>query len=352
MVLLTLLLTLLLRGLVTNEAFHDARINVSVDKTTVPAALLTGGPVIDARGPGAPRSYRAQDHTMALTFDDGPDEKWTPQILDVLARYHAKATFFVTGSMVVQHPELIRRILAEGHEIGLHTFTHPDLTLQSDRRITWEMAQTQIALAGVAGVHSALFRPPYSSDATALDDLTWPVVKKLADRGYVTAFIDEDTEDWQRPGVDAIVRAALPKKPGAGHVVLMHDAGGDRSQSVAALRILMPQLQSEGYRFTTVSQAIGAGSPMSRASDFQRWEGEAFLYLAHGSVLVMPVLVVLLAVVGTLVFGRFALMLFLSVKHARRTRRRTFSWGPPVTEPATVLVPAYNEQECIANTLN
>ncbi|GJF33559.1 bi-functional transferase/deacetylase [Kitasatospora sp. NE20-6] len=350
-VLLSLLLTLLLRGLVTNEVFHDARINVSVDKTTVPPALLTGGPVIDARGSGEPRSYRAQDHTMALTFDDGPDEKWTPQILDVLAQYHAKATFFVTGSMVVRHPDLIRRILADGHEIGLHTFTHPDLTLQSDSRATWEMAQTQLALAGVAGMHSALFRPPYSSDASALDDLTWPVIKKLADQGYVTAFIDEDTEDWQRPGVDAIVRAAMPAKPGAGHVVLLHDAGGDRSQSVAALKILMPKLQSEGYRFTTVSESIGAKSSMSEVKGFPLWEGKAFLWMAHGAVNVMPVLVALLAVVGTLVFGRFALMLFLAVKHARRTRRRTFTWGPAVTRPATVLVPAYNEQECIANTL-
>ncbi|MFJ1702724.1 bifunctional polysaccharide deacetylase/glycosyltransferase family 2 protein [Kitasatospora sp. NPDC088346] len=350
-VLLTLLATLLLRGLVTNEVFHDARINVSVDKTTVPPDLLTGGPVIDARGPGAPRNYRAQDHTMALTFDDGPDEQWTPQILDVLAQYHAKATFFVTGSMVTRHPDLIRRIIADGHEIGLHSFTHPDFTLQSDRRITWEMAQTQLALAGVAGVHSALFRPPYSSDASALDDLTWPVLKKLADRGYVTAFIDEDTEDWQRPGVDAIVAAAMPKKAGEGHIVLMHDAGGDRAQTVAALKVVMPRLQAEGYRFSTVSESIGAETSMSKVTGFQLWEGKLFLGLAHAAVLVMPVLIVLLALVGTLVFGRFALMLFLSVKHARRTRSKRFGWGPPVTETATVLVPAYNEQECIANTL-
>jgi len=351
LLLVTLLATLVLRGLVTNEVFHDERINVSVDKDTVPPALLTGGPVIDARGKGAPVSYRAQDHTMALTFDDGPDPVWTPKVLDILAEYHAHATFFVTGSMVARNPALIRRIIAEGHEIGLHTFTHPDLTLQSDRRLTWEMAQTQLALAGVAGVHSSLFRPPYSSDVTALDDLTWPVIKKLGGRGYLTAFIDVDAEDWKRPGVDAIVKACLPKHPGQGQIELMHDAGGERSQTIAALQILMPKLQSEGYRFTTVSQSLGAESSMAEVTGFQLWEGKAFISFAQWSVLALPVLVALLAVVGALVFGRFALMLFLSIKHTRRTRRADFTWGPPVTEPATVLVPAYNEQECIANTV-
>jgi Predicted xylanase/chitin deacetylase len=191
--LVALLAMLVLRGLLGNEVFHDERVAVSVDKTTVPSKFLHGGPVIDAREVQdgvEPRSYSAARRTVALTFDDGPDPRWTPQILDILAEHHAKATFFVTGSMVSRNPELIRRIVKDGHEIGLHTFTHADLTLQSDRRIQWELAQTQLALAGVTGMHSRLFRPPYSSDVTALDDWTWPVVKKVGAHGYVTALID------------------------------------------------------------------------------------------------------------------------------------------------------------------
>ena len=351
LILASLMGMLLLRGLVTNEVFHDTRVANSVDKTTVPRHLLTGGPVIDARD-GKERSFRAADHTIALTFDDGPDPVWTPKVLDILAKHHAHATFFVTGSMASRYPDLVRRIVNEGHEIGLHTFNHPDLAYQSDTRISWELAQTQLALAGTAGIHSSLFRPPYSSTASALDDLTWPIVKQLGDRGYITAFIDTDTDDWKRPGVDAIVKAALPKKPGKGAIVLMHDSGGERSQTVAALDVLMPKLEAEKYRFTTVTESLGAPSAHTPVTGFTLWAGKAFIWCVSASLTLMPFLVTLLALTGGLVLARFALMLLLSAIHVHRTRREGFAWGPPIIEPVTVLVPAYNERECIANTVN
>ncbi|WP_284581805.1 glycosyltransferase [Streptomyces sp. 2P-4] len=347
-----LLALLVLRGLATNEAFHDSRIAVSVDKTTVPDHLLKGGPVIDARGDRNehPVSYRIPDRTAVLSFDDGPSPEWTPKILEVLAARDVRADFFVTGAMATRHPELIRQIVADGHELGVHTFTHPDLVYQSHARISWELAQTQLALAGVAGVHSALFRPPYSSDATAMDDWNYPVIKYVGARGYLTAFIDRDTDDWKRPGVDSIVKAAMPAKPGAGALILLHDAGGDRSQTLAALVQIIDRLQAQGYRFTTVSEALGASSATVPVHGFQLWAGKGFVWATGVAVLTLPVLVGLLAVVGFLNFGRFALMLVLAPLHARRSRRGN-AWGPPVTEPVTVLVPAYNERECIANTL-
>ncbi|NML51559.1 glycosyltransferase [Streptomyces sp. R302] len=348
-----LLALLVLRGLATNEAFHDTRIAVSVDKTTVPETLLKGGPIIDARGDknDHPVSYRVPDRTVVLSFDDGPSPEWTPKILDVLEAHDVHAVFFVTGAMTTRHPELIRQIVAGGHEIGVHTFTHPDLVYQSEARISWELAQTQLALAGVAGIHSALFRPPYSSDASALDDWNYPVIKYVGSRGYLTAFIDRDTDDWKLPGVDAIVEAAMPRKPGAGELVLLHDAGGDRTETLAALEQIIPKLKGEGYRFATVSEALDATSANVPVHGYQLWAGKGFIWASQAAVLTLPVLVVLLAVVGFLNFGRFALMLVLAPLHARRSRRRD-AWGPPVTEPVTVLVPAYNERECIANTLN
>ncbi|CAL9331593.1 Undecaprenyl-phosphate 4-deoxy-4-formamido-L-arabinose transferase [Streptomyces sp. enrichment culture] len=347
-----LLALLVLRGLATNEAFHDSRIAVSVDKTTVPDRLLKGGPVIDARGARNehPVSYRIPDRTAVLSFDDGPSPEWTPKILEVLAARDVRADFFVTGAMTTRHPELIRQIVAGGHELGVHTFTHPDLVYQSRARISWELAQTQLALAGVAGVHSALFRPPYSSDATAMDDWNYPVIKYVGARGYLTAFIDRDTDDWRRPGVDAIVKAAMPAKPGAGALILLHDAGGDRTQTLAALVQIIDRLQAQGYRFTTISEALGASSATVPVHGFQLWAGKGFIWATGVAVLTLPVLVGLLAVVGFLNFGRFALMLVLAPLHARRSKRRD-AWGPPVTEPVTVLVPAYNERECMANTL-
>ncbi|WP_441251509.1 bifunctional polysaccharide deacetylase/glycosyltransferase family 2 protein [Kitasatospora sp. McL0602] len=348
-----LLALLVLRGLATNEVFHDTRIATSVDKTTVPDDLLKGGPIIDARGAknANPVSYRIPDRTVVLSFDDGPSPEWTPKILAVLAAHHIKADFFVTGSMTTRNPELIRQIVAGGNEIGVHTFTHPDLVYQSHARIAWELAQTQVALAGVAGVHSALFRPPYSSDASALDDWTYPVIKYVGAHGYLTAFIDADTDDWKRPGVDAIVKAAMPPTPGAGRLILLHDAGGDRAQTVTALEQIIDKLQGEGYHFATISEALGAPSAMVPVHGYQLWAGKAFIWATQAAVFSLPVLVGLLAVVGFLNFGRFALMLVLAPIHARRSKRRD-AWGPPITAPVTVLVPAYNELECIANTLN
>ncbi|WP_371495006.1 bifunctional polysaccharide deacetylase/glycosyltransferase family 2 protein [Kitasatospora sp. NBC_00374] len=352
--LVCLLALLVLRGLATNEAFHDERVAVSVDKSTVPTNLLNGGPIVDARGTlnNQPVSYQVPDHTVVLTFDDGPDPKWTPQILDLLAARHIHASFFITGAMASRNPELIRRIVAGGHEIGVHTFTHPDLTQQSDAGLAWELGQTQLALAGVAGVHSSLFRPPYSSTVDALDDWNYPVVKKVGARGYLTAFIDSDTEDWQRPGVPAIVKAAMPKQPGKGEMILMHDAGGDRSETVTALSQIIDELQTQNYHFATISESLGASSATVPVHGYQLWAGKAFIWLTGLSVVLLPWLVDLLAFVGVLVFARFALMMVLATRHARQRRRPDFAWGQPVSRPATVLVPAYNERECIANTLN
>ncbi|MGZ2356650.1 bifunctional polysaccharide deacetylase/glycosyltransferase family 2 protein [Streptomyces sp. 372A] len=344
---------MVLRGMANNEAFHDDHIAVSVDKGTVPTRVLEGGPVVDARGDkkNKPVNYTIPDKTVVLSFDDGPSAEWTPKILKVLKEKNVRADFFVTGSMVTRNPSLIRRIVADGHEIGLHTFTHPDLALHSGARLTWELGETQLALAGVAGIHSSLFRPPYSSTVDALDDWSWPVTKQAGAEGYLTAFIDKDTDDWKRPGVDSIVKAAMPDLPGQGQMILLHDAGGDRAQTLAALPIIIEKLKAQGYTFKTTGEALGTGSANTKVTSYNLWVGKAFLWCTTFSVGLLPWLVGLLAVVGVLVMARFALMLVLSAVHVRRVRRRGFSWGAPVTEPVTVIVPAYNEQECITNTL-
>ena len=170
-------------------------------------------------------------------------------------------TFFVVGSRVAHYPQLAQAIRASGSEIGLHTFTHPELREVSPTRVDQEFTATQLALAGATGQLSYLVRPPYSSEASAVDDAGFAVMQRLGQEGYLTALVDTDSNDWQRPGVDAIVNAVLPVGA-TGGVVLLHDAGGDRSQTVAALDRIIPQLQAEGVRFTTVS--AGAGLPAGR----------------------------------------------------------------------------------------
>ncbi|KOT36144.1 bi-functional transferase/deacetylase [Streptomyces caelestis] len=350
LVLVALAAMLMLRGYVHSEILADHRIQKPAPTTQVPKEILEGGPVIDARA-GQTQSLSVPDRRLVLTFDDGPDPTWTPKVLDVLKKHDAHAVFFVTGTMASRYPDLVQRMVDEGHEIGLHTFNHPDLALQSPKRIDWELSQNQLAITGAAGIRTSLFRPPYSSYAEAMDNETWPVAQYIGGRGYLTVVNNTDSEDWKRPGVDEIIRRATPEG-GKGAIVLMHDSGGDRSQTVEALDRFLPGLKDKGYEFDNLTEALDAPSAHSPVTGAELWKGKAWIFLVQASENITGVLVVGLAIIGTLVIARFVLMLLLSGVHARRVRRRNFRWGPPVTEPVTVLVPAYNEAKCIENTVN
>ncbi|CAM5529567.1 hypothetical protein SGRIM128S_01586 [Streptomyces griseomycini] len=136
----------------------------------MPEEILDGGPVIDTRG-GRTTSLGVPDRRIVLTFDDGPDPTWTPKVLDVLKKHDAaRASSSSPAPWPSRYPDLVERMVDEGHEVGLHTFNHPDLSYQSKKRIDWELTQNQLALAGAAGIRTSLFRPPYSSSASALDN--------------------------------------------------------------------------------------------------------------------------------------------------------------------------------------
>ncbi|MEW2495985.1 glycosyltransferase [Streptomyces nodosus] len=349
LVLAALMAMLMLRGFVHSEILADHRIQPEASTDKVPEKILEGGPVIDTRS-GRTASMRVPDHRLVLTFDDGPDPTWTPKVLDVLKKHDAHAVFFVTGTMASRYPDLVKRMVDEGHEVGLHTFNHPDLSYQSERRIDWELSTNQLAITGAAGIRTSLFRPPYSSFADAMDDKSWPVTRYIGSRGYITVVNDTDSEDWKKPGVEEIIRRATPKD-GKGAIVLMHDSGGDRHQTVQALDSFLPGLQAEGYKFQNLTEALGAPSAHTRVTGSELWKGKAWIFLVQASEEATGVLAVCLAIIGGLVITRFVLMLVLSGAHARRVRRRGFRWGPAVTEPVTVLVPAYNEAKCIENTV-
>ncbi|MFJ1974612.1 glycosyltransferase [Streptomyces sp. NPDC087903] len=349
LVLAALMAMLMLRGYVHSEILADHRVRSEAAADKVPQKILDGGPVIDTRG-GRTTTLKVRDHRLVLTFDDGPDPVWTPKVLDVLKKHHAHAVFFVTGTMTSRYPDLVRRMVAEGHEVGLHTFNHPDLSFQSRKRIDWELSQNQLAITGAAGIRTSLFRPPYSSFADAMDNRSWPVTRYIGTRGYITVVTSVDSEDWRRPGVGQITRNATPKG-GKGAIVLMHDSGGDRHQTVQALDRLLPQLKADGYAFDNLTEALDAPSAHTPVTGVGLWKGKAWIFLVQASDEITGVLVVGLAVIGSLVIARFGLMFVLSGVHARRVRRRGFRWGPPVTEPVSVLVPAYNEAKCIENTV-
>ena len=348
---------LLLNGLVRSQVGIDARgAGNDGDDSAVPAAVSEGGPVIDLTH-GRRQSIPMPPGTVALTFDDGPDPTWTPQVLAVLAKYHVPATFFVIGSSVARNPDLVRQIRAQGSEIGLHTFTHPDLAEVSPDRVDREMTETQYALAGATGELSYLIRPPYSSEPDALDDARFGVISRLGEQGYVTALVDVDSLDWERPGVGAIVHNAVPED-GHGGVVLLHDAGGDRSETVAALDRLIPQMQRDGFTFTTLS--AGAGLPPANfpAGAVDLTLGKIMLVAVAIANHMVSALEWSLLLVGGLVVARTLLVMGVAVRHGRRSRwaRRVREQGAsplrrPPSGPVTVVVPAYNERECIEATV-
>jgi cellulose synthase/poly-beta-1,6-N-acetylglucosamine synthase-like glycosyltransferase/peptidoglycan/xylan/chitin deacetylase (PgdA/CDA1 family) len=304
----------------------------------VPAAIANGGPVIDA-GPATARSVRPKAKTIAITFDDGPDPEWTPKVLDLLKAQGIKATFFVVGAEVAAHPDLTRRIVAEGHQVGMHTFTHANLSTIPGWRRSLELRQSQLILAGATGVSTSLLRPPYSSEPDALTNADWEAIKQARAAGYLTVLTTQDSDDWRRPGTNPVIANSMPKGT-AGQILLMHDAGGDRSQTLAALKKLIPTLKARGFKFATVSDAVGMPQPVHPARLVERSRGMAAIWAMRLSDGTLNVITWLLYAAGALSVLRALTTVIAAKRHARE---RYWSWGDPITEPVTVIVPAYNE---------
>lgn len=196
---------------------------------------------------------------IVLTFDDGPSPEWTPRILEILKEKGIHATFFMIGENGVANPRLVQRVLAEGHDLGNHTFTHPNLGETSDSVAGVEINATQRLIEALTGRSTRLFRPPYFGDAeptSAQEIAPMEVAEKL---GYLTVGLKIDPDDWQRPTADQIVQRVLaqatdPDPEKRGQIVLLHDAGGDRSSTVEALPRLIDALRAKGFEFETVSE--------------------------------------------------------------------------------------------------
>ena len=192
-----------------------------------------------------------KEQVIALTFDDGPDPKDTPAILNLLRQYEAKATFFVVGQRVMEYPELVIRETLEGHEIANHTYSHPYFNRRAtNEKIRSEMEKTNDAILQVTGQQPHLFRPPggYYSDQLVR-------VSKYFHYQIVLWSWHQDTEDWNTPGVDKIVNKVLNNARN-GDIVLFHDYVEGRTQTVAALARILPELKKRGFRFVTVSELL------------------------------------------------------------------------------------------------
>ncbi|WP_442598901.1 polysaccharide deacetylase family protein [Neobacillus sp. D3-1R] len=198
---------------------------------------------------------RTKEKLVALTFDDGPDPIYTPQILDALEKYDAKATFFVIGQEAERYPEIIKRQAKEGHELANHTYRHYFKDNFNKNKLKSELTTAGEVIEKLTGNPPALFRPI----AGYYDE---QIIDTAIESGYEVILWSwhQDTKDWSKPGVGKITNNVISDtKPG--DIVIFHDAGGDRSQTVKAIENILEVLYEEGFKCVTVSEMLGRSEP-------------------------------------------------------------------------------------------
>jgi cellulose synthase/poly-beta-1,6-N-acetylglucosamine synthase-like glycosyltransferase len=318
---------LLFEGWTDHEV--DAAKTRSPCTSPAPDAVAEGnGPVVGINRNGI-QTGSMPARTVALTFDGGPDPVWTPRLLDLLRSHQARATFFLYGSQAARHPELVRRIRAEGHEIGSNTYTGAVLGEASPIRFSTELDLTQTALAGAADVHTTLLRMPRTTSPDTLCGREWKAASQAAARGYVLVAADKGS-----------------RKPAQGLVRQF-------SQTDIAYQETKKLLDNRSVdRFTTVSDGLDL-TPYTPVSTVERWQGTALLWATSLGRTFSSTMTWILGIAGGLGVLRLGLLALFARAHVRRLER--FRPGAPwmreVTEPVTVLVPAYNEEAGIESTV-
>ena len=337
--LFVVLVTVLFQGYATHRIGASAEPH---EPAGAAAPLAHTRPVLIARGDGLVSRQPPPGRRVALTFDDGPDPRWTPKIATLLRREHVRATFFVIGSQAARHPDIVRRLVRDGNEIGNHTFTHVALSNGSYGERKLQLDLTEAVLVGITGRNTRLLRPPYSATPDAVTPVDERDIAQLAGDRYVVVLANYDSEDWRRGAVERIVGRASP--PGrTGGIVMLHDGGGDRSKTVVAVARLIPQLKARGFRFVTVSQL--AGLPRTalepRAGTWEERRGATFAWAVRVAFMLTELFAFVIAAVGILFALRVLLVLAFASYHRRSSGRR-----PPRVEyvpRVAVVVPAYNE---------
>ncbi|MGK5695317.1 bifunctional polysaccharide deacetylase/glycosyltransferase family 2 protein [Streptomyces sp. URMC 128] len=296
----------------------------------VPKAVDRSGPVLRGISGNHVESSAVPARTVALTYDGGPDPYWTPRILDLLRRHHAHATFFLQGAQAARHPELVRRILDEGHEIGSNTYTGADLGSSSRVRTAMELTLTQKTLAGSAGIRTGLLRMPLTTQVDTLCGAEWSAARRAAADGYVLVAADRPDRD---------------PKYGTLRQFSQTDLAYDETKRLLG--------NPRADRFTTVTDALGMPSADTRVSTAERWQGKALIWTTTAGQAFTSAMTWVLFALGVLGVLRLVMLTVFARAHVRRLTR--FRPGSPrlleVNAPVTVLVPAYNEEAGIESTV-
>ena len=304
---------------------------------------------------------------IVLTFDDGPDPVWTPKVLDILKEENIKAAFFIVGQNGQTNPELVKRIVAEGHEIGNHSFTHPNLGEIPDSIVDLELNTTQRLIESLTGRSTRLFRAPYFGDAEPrTPDEVGPTVI-AQNLGYISVGLHLDPDDWKLKNDDGsphtademvaqvIEQAAITTPEERGNIVLMHDSGGDRSATIEALPKIIHELRSRGFEFTTIADLadMTPEQAMPIVPEDQSFYAKADAYVFYGISIggwLMRWLFLLGIILG---LGRMAFIGVLAFAQFVRSRRREHDhFGEKFQPVVSVIVPAFNEAKVIERTID
>jgi len=292
---------------------------------------------------------------VALTFDDGPDPRWTPKILQILKEKNAPATFFVIGENMENYPDLVKREVLQGEIVGSHTYTHPDVSKVSARQVDLELNLTQRLFQVITGRTLRFFRPPYLGDASPSTAREVAPLLNAKALGYLSVGLKIDPDDWMRPQADLIVQRTIDrladKNPETGgQVVLLHDSGGDRSQTIKALPELIDQIRAHGYQLVSIADLGGLTAaqamPPTTEEQGQILLDRAAFDLVRGFNKGISALFITAIALG---LARLVFLASLALKHRFRNEKRT----PPELKPGpdaalvSVLIPCFNEEAVI-----
>ena len=287
---------------------------------------------------------------VSISFDDGPDPQWTPKILDILKEAEVKASFFLVGTNIESHPDIVRRILAEGHEIGIHTYSHPNLALVSHERAFLECNATERLIETITGRSTLLFRPPYNSDSRPHTNAELAAVQIAQDLGYLTVTDTIDPEDWLAPGADVILQRIKDSRT-AGNIILLHDAGGNREDTVKTLPQIIDYLHARGDHIVSLSTLIGETAEFLMPQVKTEHPSVSQLISSGGFRMlhiIEELLWAFMMVATALTFLRAAFIAVIAFMHRRREADSLdFSFQPPIS----IVIAAYNEEKVIQRTL-
>jgi cellulose synthase/poly-beta-1,6-N-acetylglucosamine synthase-like glycosyltransferase/peptidoglycan/xylan/chitin deacetylase (PgdA/CDA1 family)/spore germination protein YaaH len=322
--------------------------------------------IVDERMDVYPRAYTIEQYgyhpnEIALSFDDGPDPQWTPKILDILKDKNAKGTFMLIGAEAQENVGLMKRVAREGHEIGNHTYTHPDISEISTRQLDLELKLTENLFKSKLGIQPLYFRPPYDIDEEPDTDDQAAPAERVQQDGYTIIGSKIDTDDWNehpRKSPAEIAQSVLAQletmktKPQfRGSIILMHDGGGDRSATVAALPMLIDALRARGFTIVPVSALMGktVAEVMPRLT-FRQYLSALPDSLAFSTLAIFGKFIVMVFFVGDVLMSvRLLLIGILALIDRLRKPHAAASTG--FNPRVAVLIPAYNEETVIVRTV-